>query len=226
MNRALASGRRGGGDESTDFKSALTGVAIGFCVGIGKHGILVLPRPAIQKILVPIDIDHAAVGRGGPMGNPAGADQCDPLRHGVSGAAQRFAECPCPVQRRQGRPLAIDIARNDGKPVVGIKEMQRHHDAVIEAPFFGIGGIDSLLHFDDQPARQTGIAANGPVRNAQPLSVLDRAIIAFRHPQRIGRHVVHEEVREMLGGDDDQRIGPRGMQGVAHITERLIERLA
>ena len=60
--------------------------------------------------------------------------------------------------------------------------MQRHHDAVVETPFLGIGDIDGLLDLAYQAQRQIGIAAHGAMRNAQPGRLLDRAVIIVAMP--------------------------------------------
>jgi len=81
------------------------------------------------------------------MRNAARAHQRDSVRHGVRSTAQRLAQRPRAVQRRQRRTLTIDVHRNDRQIIPGGQKAQWHHDAVIEFPFFCIGEIHGLHHF-------------------------------------------------------------------------------
>jgi hypothetical protein len=103
------------------------------------------------------------------------------------------------------------------------QEVQRHHDAVVELPFFRVGHVHRLHHFADQALRQRGVAGHPGLLDAEPLRVFDRALVAVGHADRIGRHVVHEEVREVLGRDDDHRVGLRRAHGFAEAMELRVE---
>ena len=81
------------------------------------------------------------------MGDSAGPDDGDFFGRGVAGDAQRLAEFPGTVQRRQRRPLAVYIHRDHRHVVARRQEMQRHHDAVIELPFLYRSAI-RLAHPD------------------------------------------------------------------------------
>jgi len=86
---------------------------------------------------------------------------------------------------------------------------------MVEFPFLGVGEIHRLHHFPYQPLRQGRVSRNDGARDAQPLRILDGTLVALRHAHGKCRHVVHEEVGEMLGGDDHQGIGSRGREFVA-----------
>src|ERR1700741_239112 len=43
------------------------------------------------------------------------------------------------------------------------------------------------------------------------------------HTDRITRHVVHEKIGEMFGGDHHECIGPRGLERLAHLPVICIE---
>ena len=160
------------------------------------------------------------------MREAAGTDQGDALGHRISGAAQRLAEGPGTRQRRERRTLAVDVGRHDRQVVVGRQEMQRHRDAMVELPFLGIGHVHRLHHVLDQPARQCLVAGHGRALDPQERLVLDRPLVAIGHADGEGRHVVHEEIGEVLGRDHDQRIGLRRADVVAHAPERGFQRLA
>jgi hypothetical protein len=104
--------------------------------------------------------------------------------------------------------------------------VQRHHDAVIELPLFGVRKVDFLQHRSDQSARQLRVSLDAGARDREPLFVLDRPVVVLRHAHRERGHVVHEEIGEVLGGDDHQRIGALGLDGFAHAREVRVERVA
>ena len=60
----------------------------------------------------------------------------------------------------------------------------------------------------------------------EPLLVLDRPFVRIGHAHAIGRHVVHEEIREVLGRDDDERVGTRRFEARAQLAELRVERVA
>ncbi|MNT47895.1 hypothetical protein D3C72_1846450 [compost metagenome] len=94
---------------------------------------------------------------------------------------------------------------------------------MVELPFFRVGHIHRLHHLADQALRQRSVAGDGVLLDAQPLRVFDRALVAVGHADRIGRHVVHEEVREVLGRDDDHRVGLGGAHRLAEAMELRVE---
>ena len=159
------------------------------------------------------------------MREAAGADQRDALGNGVGRTPERLAERPGAGQRRERRTLAVDVGRHDRQVVVRRQEMQRHRDAVIELPFLGIGDVDRLHHLLDQPSRQRLVAGHRGALDAEECLVLDRAFVAVGHADGEGRHVVHEEVGEVLGRDHHQRVGPGRADVVAHPAERTLQRL-
>jgi hypothetical protein len=119
-----------------------------------------------------------------------------------------------------GGPWQVDVDRNDRQIELRRQEVQRHHDPVVELPLLGIGDVDLLHHAAHQAQRQVGVAGYAGLRDAEPAGILDRPLVVVGHADRVGRHVVHEEVREVLGGDDDQRVGfaaasesPHGAEG-------------
>jgi hypothetical protein len=157
------------------------------------------------------------------MRNAAGADNRDSLRDEIRSAPQRLAKRPRAMQRRQRRPLTIDVDGNHRKIVLRREETQRHHDAVIEFPFLRVGEIHGLHHFAYQPQRQARIAGNGGASNAQPLRIFDGSFVILRHAHRESGHVVHEKIRKVLGCDHDQGIGFRGGEVRAHIPVGTVE---
>ena len=80
-----------------------------------------------------------------------------------------------------------------------------------------------MHHLADEPSGERGIAGNRGARDAQPLGILDRSLVLIGHADREGGHVVHEEIREMLGRDDHQRVGPRGLETLAHAAVGAVE---
>jgi hypothetical protein len=101
--------------------------------------------------------------------------------------------------------------------------MQRHHDAVIELPFLGIGDVDLIHDIGDQPLRQVRRSRNIGAFDAEPGLILYRPGIGLAHPDTKGGHVVHEEIGEMLGADHDQRLGARILNRLAHPLEALVQ---
>jgi hypothetical protein len=97
---------------------------------------------------------------------------------------------------------------------------------MVELPFLGIGHVDRLHHAFDQLARQRLVARHSGALDAQEGLVLDRAFVGIGHAHGEGRHVVHEEVGEVLGRHHDQRIGPRRADVVAHAVQCTLQRLA
>ncbi|MPM75162.1 hypothetical protein SDC9_122153 [bioreactor metagenome] len=214
--------RSGDGDERADFKAALTGIGICLGIGIGQQRCLVVARPAVHEFAVPVRVDLAGVRRGGPVRNAARADQGDALGALVARAAQGFAKGPHAMQRHQWRALAIDVDRDDAGVKCGRQKMQRHHDPVVELPFLGIAHVHGLHHFGNERERQFGVARDGAPLDAQPGGVFNWAFVCVRHADRKGRHVVHEEVGEVLGGHDDDRVRPRIGQLLSQIAQRAM----
>ena len=157
------------------------------------------------------------------MGDPAGADDRDPLAHALGGVAYGLPQGVNAVQRRQRRVLAIDVHGNDRQIVVGRQMMQRHHDAVVEFPFLAIAEIHALHHALDQAQGNIPAAWNPGTGNAQPLGVFDGAVVVIRHAHRERRHIVHKKIGEMLGRDHYQRIRTRIAQRLAHAPITLHE---
>ena len=85
------------------------------------------------------------------MRNTTGADDGDAFRHCLTRPAHRLTKRPRPLERRKGRPLTVDVHRNDRDVIVGCEEVERHHDAVVKLPLFGIGNVGTLHHFGDEP---------------------------------------------------------------------------
>jgi hypothetical protein len=104
--------------------------------------------------------------------------------------------------------------------------VQRHHDAVVELPFLGEGDVRAVHHFLDQATREIGVAWHPGALDAQPFLVFDRTFIVVRHADRVGRHVVHEEVGEVLGGDDHEGVRTAVTDGVAHPAQLAMEAFA
>ena len=100
-----------------------------------------------------------------PLSGVAGQCEIPPvhtraMRSGTASAARRSASPKAQARASgvSGGPWQLMFAGMMVSSFCGIQEMQRHHDAVVETPFFGIGDIDGFLDFADQPPGQTGIA--------------------------------------------------------------------
>jgi hypothetical protein len=94
---------------------------------------------------------------------------------------------------------------------------------VVELPFLGERDVDRLHHLLDQRLRQRGVAGHLRALDADPVRILDRAFVFVGHADRERRHVVHEEVAEVLGADDDQRVRPGGAELFAEAVERGVD---
>ena len=70
------------------------------------------------------------------------------------------------------------------------------------------------------------VAGHAAPLDREPRFVLDRALVRIGHADAVRGHVVHEEIREVLGGDDDQRIGLRGFEALLQLAELRVERVA
>ncbi len=136
-------------EKGADLEAALSRIAVGRLVRIGEQPGAVVAAPAVHELGVPGFVDLARIRRGRPVRDAAGAHERNALRHLVAGLAQRFAEGPGAVQRRQRRTLAVDVDRDDIHVIGRREEVERHHDAVVELPFFGVGHIDRLHHLPD-----------------------------------------------------------------------------
>ena len=139
------------------------------------------------------------------------------------------------MQGSERRPLAIDVHRDHRQIEARCEKTQRHCDAVIEEPLFCVGDVDRVHHLSDDPLGQVSIARSPEPLDPEPTRIFDRAVVEVGHPDGEARHVVHEEVREVLGGNDDHRlraarleVGPhavvRGVEGIADL--RISEVLA
>ena len=71
-----------------------------------------------------------------------------------------------------------------------------------------------------------GVAGHAAALDRKPRLVLDRPFVVIGHAHAIRGHVVHEEIREVLGGDDDQRVGLRRFEARAQLVELRVERVA
>ncbi len=78
----------------------------------------------------------------------------------------------------------------------------------------------------DEPAGQLAVAGHPDLVDLDPVGVLDRTVVEVGHADRERRHVVHEEVGEVLGGDDDDRVGPGRLERLAHLVEGDVQALA
>jgi hypothetical protein len=150
------------------------------------------------------------------------------IRSGTASQARRSASpsAQARVSGVSGGPWQLMLSGIDRDVVARRQEMQRHHDAVIELPLFRVCEVDFAQHRSDQPARQLRVPLDASARDRQPFFVLDRPVVVLRHAHRECGHVVHEEIGEMLGGDDHQRIGPLGLDCFAHAREVSVERVA
>ena len=104
--------------------------------------------------------------------------------------------------------------------------MQRHHDAVIELPFLGIGDVDLIHDIGNQTSRQVRRPGNLRAFYTKPRLVLYRPGIGLSHTDTERRHVVHEEIGKMLGTDYDQRFGAGFLNRPAHPVETFIQPVA
>src|SRR6185437_10719568 len=80
-----------------------------------------------------------------------------------------------------------------------------------------------LHHGFDELARELRRSGYASSFDADPGLVLYRSLIAVAHADTDRRHVVHEEVGEVLRADHHQRIGPRGFDCLPHALECRIE---
>ena len=150
------------------------------------------------------------------MGEAAGSDKRDPLGLRIARFSQGLTELPGALQRRQWRPLAVDVGGNHRQVIAWRQEVKRNHDAVVEFPLLRVAHIDVFQNGPDQARCKIGISGNTGPGDTQPLLFFHRPLVAFGHSHAIGRHVVHEEIGEMLGGHHHQRIRARVFQLSAH----------
>ncbi len=129
------------------------------------------------------------------------------------------------MQRRQRRPLAVDIDRDDRQVVTRRQEIERHHNAVIEFPFLGIGDVDSLHDFTRDARAEIRGTGHFRLLNLEPFRIFDRAFVGIPDADAERRHVVHEEIGEVLGRDDDQRFRAAVLDVLALLVELCIERV-
>ena len=97
---------------------------------------------------------------------------------------------------------------------------------MVELPLLRIADVRGLHHLLDEPARQVAIAWYLVLVDAEPTWIFDRAVVAVGHAECERRHVVHEEVGEVLGGDHDDGVGFRRFEVDAHLIERDVEAIA
>ena len=90
-----------------------------------------------------------------------------------------------------------------GQIEAGGEEVQRHGDAVVEEPFLGVGDVDRLHYLGNESLREISVAGCSKLLDPEPAGVFDRAVVEVSHTDGEARHVVHEEVGEVLCGDDD-----------------------
>ena len=84
----------------------------------------------------------------------------------------------------------------------------------------------SCDHVPMTAARQVRVAGHATALDREPRLVLDRPFVVVGHAHAVRGHVVHEEIGEVLGGDDDQRVGLRGFEARAQLVELRVERIA
>jgi len=160
------------------------------------------------------------------VGDAARADHGEALRNEIGRPTQGLAQGPGTMQRRERRPLTVDVDGNNRQIVRRGQEAERHHDAVVTLPFLGERDIDRLHDLIDQPLREGGIAGDAGTRDAEPRRVLDRTTVAIGHADGEARHVVHEEIGEVLGRYHDERVRARGEELLAQAAIGGIEGLA
>ena len=212
-------------DEGADFKATLPGVGVDIFVGVVEKRVLVVATPAVEEVGVPLGIDLARVGGCRPMRYAAGADDRNLLRHRIGGAAERFTKRPCSVERRQRRTLTVDVDWDDRLIEVRREEVERHRNAMVELPLFGIRHVDRLHDLGDDPLRKVATARCSKLVDAQPGAVFDWAVVEVGHADSERRHVVHKEVGEVFGRNHDYRLGTRGLDVRSHLIEGRIERV-
>ena len=160
------------------------------------------------------------------MGDATRAHDGDSFGEGVCGSAKGLAEGPGPMERRQRRALTVDVGRDDREVVSRGEEVERDHDPVVEQPLLRVGDVATFHHQRDEPFRQRLVAGHRHLVDAEPTRILDRPAVRIRHADCERRHVVHEEVREVLGGDHDERVGFRCFERQTHPVERGVEAVA
>ena len=128
------------------------------------------------------------------MGNTSCTNQSNFFWCRINGTAERSTKRPCSVQGRKRRALAVDVHRNNVHVVIWCQKVERHHNAMVEFPFLGIRHVHVLHDVFDETVGQIRIAGNGAPFDAQPLFVLDRALVVVGHPDAICRHIIHKEI--------------------------------
>ena len=97
---------------------------------------------------------------------------------------------------------------------------------MIEQPLLGVGDVDGLHDLGDDPLGEIAIAGGSELLDTEPARIFDRSVVEVGHADREARHVVHEEVGEVLGRDHDDRLGFTRLEVDPHLVERRVERIA
>src|SRR5581483_5753580 len=69
-------------------------------------------------------------------------------------------------------------------------------------------------------------AWEAPALDSEPRLILDGPFVVLGHTDTDRRHVVHEEVGEVLRPDHHQRIGTRGFEGLPHPVVGRVESIS
>src|SRR6185295_9540689 len=128
-------------DEGANLQAALPCIAPRLLVLVCEERLTVIAEEALQELPVPGLVDLSGVRRGWPVRDATRCDDREALGCPVAGAPQRTPELVAALEWNERRALAVDVDWNDRQVVARRQETQRHHDAVIELPFLGIGEI-------------------------------------------------------------------------------------
>ena len=97
---------------------------------------------------------------------------------------------------------------------------------MVELPLLRVGDVAALHDLTDEARRQVPVTRHPASLDAEPRRIFDRPLVGIRHADRERRHVVHEEVGEVLRRHDDQNVGTTRLQAGTHVVERGVEAVA
>ena len=172
----------------------------------------------VEEAPVEVEADPPGLRHRRPVRQAARAQDRHPLRPPVHRAPDRDPERVAAMERRRQPRETVDDDRDDGQRRA--EQVERHHHPVVElrAPRTRRGrrprrfpSASARPRRASPRTRRRGIFTNSSSVGPQYSSA---------KPDAEGRHVVEEEVGPVLGRDDDQDVGSRGLEPRAELAVR------
>src|SRR3989442_5509120 len=133
-------------DPVADLLTPVAAVALDLGVGETDERLDIAASNVIEDAMVEIGVDLPGLGRADPVRDPAGGEECDALRRGPGGSAERSderADLVAPPWGRQRRCRAVRVDWRDRNVTLRGQEMQLDRQLVPALDLVRVGEVEA-----------------------------------------------------------------------------------